>query len=339
MILLSRETVDAIGWGFQLQNPVFVTFMIYLFFILGLNLLGIFEMGGAWTGFGQSLTQGNHTSASFFTGILAALVASPCTAPFMATAMSVAITQPLLIGLTIFISLGFGMALPFLLLSYSPKLARALPSPGSWMTSLKEFFSFPMFATTLWLFWILGHQTNSDGVVLILSSLLINTFVFWLTNKRPKSISLQALKLILIFCSIVCTLYLAIITPNITKNRDTHWQPYSSQALEKYRINGQAVFVDLTADWCITCKVNESTTLNTEEIIHFAQSRNIVMMQGDFTNHNDDIAALLKSFNRSGVPLYLMYAPGKLGDVEVLPQILTKSFVIESMKKATAKSD
>lgn len=333
MILVARATGETLGWGFQLQRPEFVALMAYLFFIMGLSLSGMFYVGMQWMGAGQGLTSGHGLQSSFFTGVLAAVVASPCTAPFMATALGVALTQPALISLLIFIALGFGMALPFLLLSYSPKMAQMMPAPGQWMENLKQFLAFPLYATCVWLLWVLGHQVSSDGAAMIVLGGVAIAFGIWLLNVRAGGFAKTFNRALAVTCFIFALL-LAFRVEGFREPANPQWEPYSSSRLEELRNQGTPVLVDFTADWCITCKVNERVALNTEEVIAKAQSGGIVLMMGDWTNTDPEISDVLNRFGRSGVPLYLMYPATAGSDPEILPQILTKGLVLEAMDRA-----
>ena len=328
------------GWGFQMQIPGFIIFMIFLFYLMGLSLAGMFHIGTRWMGVGQELTSGHGYRASVFTGILAALVASPCTAPLMAPALGAALLLPTFLALLIFVFLGFGMALPFLILSYNPKLAEKLPAPGQWMETLKQFMAFPMFATCIWLLWVLGHQTSSDGAALIILGGLLVTFAIWLHNLEKKPGILKHIIRLVMLASIVAALAAAYTTSKLSPassnkihtSQDT-WIPYSPEKLAELRANRIPVFIDLTADWCITCKFNERVALTTE-VENRAQALGVTLMVGDWTNSDPDISALLKKYNRSGVPLYLMYSSNPDKDAEILPQILRESIVLEAMEKA-----
>ncbi len=333
IILVARATGESLGWGFQLQRPEFVALMAYLFFVMGLSLSGMFHVGMQWMGAGQGLTSGHSLQSSFFTGVLAAVVASPCTAPFMATALGVALTQPALISLLIFIALGLGMALPFLLLSYSPKLARMMPAPGQWMENLKQFLAFPLYVTCVWLLWVLGHQVSSDGAAVIVLGAVAIAFGIWLLNVRTKGFTKLFNRTLALAC-FAFALVVALRVEGFREPGNPQWEPFSPARLEELRNEGTPVLVDFTADWCITCKVNERVALNTEEVLAKARSGGIVLMMGDWTNSDPEITAVLNQFGRSGVPLYLMYPATANADPEVLPQILTKNLVLEAMDRA-----
>ena len=338
IILTARHTGEMLGWGFQLQQPVFVAALAYLFLVMGLNLFGLFQFGTQFMGVGQSLTAGGGLRASFFTGVLAAVVASPCTAPFMATALGIALSQPVAVALIIFIALGFGMALPFLALSYSPKLAHHLPQPGAWMEVLKQVLAFPLLATCIWLLWVLGHQTGSDGTALVLCSALLICFALWLARfNREKAIQQWGLRALMVFCLLAA----AHLTWNIRlfQGGSSHerWETYTPERLESLRADGEPVFINLTADWCITCKVNERIAFSSEDFYTKAKELGVTLLIGDWTNPNDDIAALLKQHKRSGIPLYLVF-PARVGaEPEILPQLLTPASIRDALTRTTTE--
>ncbi|PCK09775.1 MAG: cytochrome C biogenesis protein [Alteromonadaceae bacterium] len=334
VILIARETGQVLGWGFQLQHPAFIAAMAYLFFVMGLSLSGLISFGGGWMGAGQSLTSGQGMKSSFFTGVLAAVVASPCTAPFMATALGVALTQPLLIALSIFVALGFGMALPFLLLSYSPALARYMPRPGAWMDNLKQFLAFPLYITCVWLLWVLANQATSDGAMTVVLGMVFISFAVWLlplsSGKTSTGIAGKAIAL----SALVFSAYLAFTVSDYAKPKTDMWDSYSESKLTQLRAQGKPTFIDLTADWCLTCKINERVALNTQAVQEFVANNDITMLQGDWTNANPAITDLLAKYGRNGVPLYLMYPADPAKPATILPQLLTKTQVLEAMAAA-----
>ena len=333
IILVAKSAGNQLGWGFQLQQPSFVAAMAYLFFAMGLSLSGMFHIGTQWMGAGQNLTNGHGLTPSFFTGVLAAVVASPCTAPLMAPAIGFAFTQSSVIALLVFVSLGFGMALPFLALSYSPKLVSYLPRPGAWMDTLKQLLAFPLYITSVWLLWVLGHQTSSDGISAAILGAVFLTFGIWIWQRSPRSKGgIWIIRILAISCFVIT----AVLTPKSgsTEQTEAHsgWTNYTTETLKSLRDQGTPVFVDLTADWCLTCKVNERVALNTPKVQSFAQENNIVMLQGDWTRQDPEISKLLEKYGRNGVPLYLMYPADNTLDAKVLPQILSESIVLTAMK-------
>lgn len=324
LLLVFRGAGEAVGWGFQLQSPVFVSLLAYLLFAAGLSFSGLLEVGARWMNIGQSAAKGTSLRASFMTGILATVVASPCSAPFMGTALGFALTQTPIISLLVFAVLGIGMALPFVLLSWIPGLLETLPAPGPWMQSFRQFLAFPLYASAIWLLWVLGRQTSIDQVALVAIGMLLLAFGAWLVGggaKRwKKAVALLA---------IVAALAVAI-TPSKAVDEKL-WEPYSRVRLDVLRSEGRAVFVNLTAAWCITCLANEKVALSSVAFAETLQATSTVYLKGDWTNRNSEIAALLKEYGRSGVPLYLYYSPGSTS-AQVLPQLLTEGIVQKVLK-------
>ncbi|MEZ0154117.1 MAG: protein-disulfide reductase DsbD family protein [Candidatus Reddybacter sp.] len=325
LLLVFREAGEAVGWGFQLQSPVFVSLLAYLLFAAGLSFSGLLEVGARWMNIGQSATTGTSLRASFVTGVLATVVASPCSAPFMGTALGFALTQTPLISLLVFAVLGVGMALPFVLLSWIPGLLEKLPAPGPWMESFRQFLAFPLYASAIWLLWVLGRQTSIDQAALVSIGMLLLAFAAWLGGGGTKRWK-QAIALV----ATVVALSIAI-APSDTADDDSLWEPYSRARLEVLRSEGRPVFINLTAAWCITCLANEKLALSSAAFADTLQANNIVYLKGDWTNRNSEITALLKEYGRSGVPLYLYYSVGSIS-AQVLPQLLTEGIVQKALK-------
>lgn len=337
ILIVAKSAGTTLGWGFQLQQPAFVAALIYLFFLLAMNLFGLFEVGTSWMGLGQKLTQGNGVAPSFFTGVLAAVVASPCTAPFMATAIGFTLTQGPVTTLIVFVTLGFGMALPYLALSHSHALASKLPSPGPWMEIFKQFLAFPLLFTCIWLLVVLGNQTSAYASALIVGGTICLAFALWLLKHQPHS-ALKWLVRLSALALVAVAIQTATQISTHAEPDESGWQPYSETRLEELRQVGFPVFIDLTADWCITCKINERVAL-VDDVMAYAEEHDIVMMRGDWTKSDPEITRLLHKFDRNGVPLYLMYAEESDAEPEVLPQILTPNIVLEAMKRAVGDSD
>ena len=299
-----------IGWGFQLQTPWFVGLLIYVFVILGLWLYGWVEFGMALSGVGQHLTEGHSGRAEFFTGVLAVVVATPCTAPFMGVAMGYTLTQPWWITLIVFSTLGLGLALPMLAFAIRPQLANRLPRPGYWMIRLKQFLAFPILATAIWLLWVLVRQTSSNILVLILSGLLLLMFGIWLT-KGGGRIS-RVLGILVVIASLTAILGVPQVTPASSEQAtvEVEAEPYASAVLQTHLNAGQSVFINMTADWCITCKVTEKRLLNTEAVDQLFNDNGIIRVTGDWTRYDPLITEYLNSFDRVGVPLYVVNHPG-----------------------------
>lgn len=319
-------------WGRQLQSPLIVSAMFYLFFVMGLSLSGFVHFGAQFMGLGQSLTTRDGLQGSFFTGVLAVVVASPCTAPFMAPAIGAALTQSPITGLIIFAALGFGMALPFLLLSYSPKLANLLPQPGPWMETLKQVLAFPLYLTAVWLLWVLGKQTNVDAAALLVCGAIAISFAIWIFQKRPNKTLGKVLTASSAAVALAFAITIAVKAENIGKQ--TYWQTYSADLVTQLRKDGQPVFINLTAAWCITCHTNERVALSRKSVKETAEKLNIAMIKGDYTNEDPEIHKLLNTYRRPSVPLYLMFPADPSKPPEILPQLLTPSTVIEAMERS-----
>ncbi|TQV71725.1 protein-disulfide reductase DsbD [Exilibacterium tricleocarpae] len=331
-MLATRAGGQAVGWGFQLQSPLFISFLVYLFFIMGLSLSGMINFGTRLMGVGQSLTQGSGLRPSFFTGVLAAVVASPCTAPLMGTAIGFAMTQTTAVALGVFAALGFGMALPFLLLSYAPRLATYLPAPGPWMETMKQALAFPLYLTAVWLLWVLGRQVGSDAVAFLSIGAVLVTFAFWLANQSLSSTIGRLLRGTAVTASLLGAAAIPLLGQSA--GEEDHWEPYTPERLAELTAAGEPVLVNLTADWCITCLANEKIALNTERVNQALALNDIYTLKGDWTNYNSDITELLNRYGRNGVPLYLLFPARKGAEAEILPQLLTEALVLDAIERA-----
>ena len=330
VMLSLRAAGEAIGWGFQLQSPLFVIFLIYLFFVMGLAFSGYLEIGGGLMSVGQSADNDDSLSSSFMTGVLATTIASPCTAPFMGPALGYAISQPSYVALLVFAFLGLGMALPFVLLTWIPNLSNKLPRPGQWMDTFKQFLAFPLYLTAVWLLWVAGRQTSVDVAATVVVGLVLIAMAIWLSKLRQAS-GLTVSKAIAALCIVTA---LAVPVLSVSKSQEpSPWQPYSQQLLGELREAGKPVFINLTADWCITCLVNERVAIGSDAFYQSLADNNITYLKGDWTNNDPEITKLLNQYQRSGVPLYLMYPNGP-GEAEILPQILLKPMIAAAIDRA-----
>jgi thiol:disulfide interchange protein DsbD len=320
---------QAVGWGFQMQSPVFVGFLIYLLFLVGLNLSGAFYLPVIFGGLGRDISHGNSMRGSFFTGILATLVATPCTAPFMASAVGAALLLPPWAALMVFLTLGFGLALPFLLISIFPSLLRFLPRPGAWMEQFKEFLAFPIYASVVWLLWVLGRQTGIDGVALSLCGLLLIIFMIWVQKVNSRcNIFFRSFFLVAAMIMLMAIIF-ALGKINIVAGNSI---PYSSRELSRLRDEHKAVYVDVTAAWCITCQLNKNIALDTKNTQAAFKDNDVTLMVADWTNRNPEITSLLHSFGYNGVPLNVFYPKDGSAPI-ILPQILSEKIVIETVSK------
>ncbi|MFN3826071.1 MAG: protein-disulfide reductase DsbD family protein [Micavibrio sp.] len=347
-ILMALKSAGAqIGWGFQLQNPTVVYALALLLFLIGLNLSGFFQIQGSFTNAGQSLTQKSGLKGAFFTGVLATLVATPCTAPFMGAAMGYALTQPPVLGMVIFVALGFGLALPYLLLTIVPPLRAALPKPGAWMETFKEFLAFPMYASAAWLIWVMAQQTDSMAIMSALWGMVGIAFMIWAWKHRParqpQRLIVTGFALLLGACGLMAGFsetFKPMPSASIIQEEEgpqTLWQPFSQQKLDELLQGDAPVFVDMTAAWCITCKINERVALDIPRTRALFKEKGVIALMGDWTNQNPEITKFLESHGRKGVPLYVYYGPrdqdsGQRPETVVLPQILTPALVAEVLE-------
>ena len=333
LILLGLKAGGSeIGWGFQLQSPKVVAFLALLLFVIGLNLLGTFEFGSGLQNTGASLTQKSGAAGSFFTGALAVIVATPCTAPMMAGAVGYALAAPAIVTLAVFMALAIGFALPFLLIAYVPGLLAKLPKPGPWMARFKEILAFPMFAAAIWLVWVLSLQAGEDGVLAVLSAMLAAALAIWLL-KRSTGFA-KALGILSILAAIALPLTLSANT-NVKADAAAKLdaQVWSQARVDALIAEGRPVFVDFTAAWCVTCKVNEKTVLYKAKTQKLFEETNTAFLVADWTNKDDVIAAELAKYGRAGVPLYLVYSPQSQNSVSpaILPQILTYNVIKDAL--------
>ena len=332
-----------VGWGFQLQSPLVVGGLAYLLFALGLSLSGILTIGARVTGVGHGLAARPGYRGSFFTGALASVAATPCTAPFMGVAVGYALTQPPVAALVVFEALALGLALPFLALSLMPAWRRLLPRPGAWMERLKQGLAFPLYGSVAWLVWVVSRQTGPDGVALVLLGLLLIGFGAWLHHATRGSGSLpwrRAATGIALGCVAAAIALGPLVTTSPSASSATTapagaaWEPFTPERLAALRAQGTPVFVNFTAAWCITCLVNERVALQSHAVTDAFARRGVVYLRADWTSKSPEIAALLASFGRSGVPLYVLYGGGGApAPPRVLPQILSESTLIEAVEK------
>jgi len=343
VLLALRAGGEEIGWGFQLQSPLFVTLMVYLLLGVGLNLSGVFEVGGGLAGVGDGLTQGDSYHASFFTGVLTTLVATPCTAPFMAAAVGAALTQSSSVALIIFASLGVGLSLPYVFLSFAPWMRRALPKPGAWMDTLKQIFAFPMYASAAWLLWVLAQQASSLGLGAALAGAILVVMAAWAYQKSRTSrrwgriVGVITATLALATALALPWRFAAVATasaatPAVAQTADA-WQPYDAAKVAALSASGRPLLVNFTASWCLTCLVNERNAFADAAVQTEFHDKGVTLMKGDWTNRDPAITKALAAFGRAGVPLYVLYnsTPGS-SQPRVLPQLLTASIVHDAFK-------
>ena len=332
-VLISLQSAGRwVGWGFQLQSTGFVIALAYLFAVMGLSLSGLVLFGGRWMNVGAGLATAPGTRGSFFTGVLAVVVASPCTAPFMGTALGYALTQPPLEALAVFASLGVGMAAPMVAISMSDTARRWLPKPGAWMETLKQVMAFPLYLTAVWLLWVAGKQSGVDAMAAAAAGVV--TLALGLMLLRGGTIA----RVIAVVC-IAAAIVLGGVrgepssaSGKAAREGTVAWSPEKLQSL---RAQGTPVFVDVTADWCITCLANEQAVLFTGDMTRAFQEAGVTYMVADWTNYDPAIGAFVREHGRNGIPLYVMY-PGNLqASPTILPQLLTASVVTEALARVS----
>jgi thiol:disulfide interchange protein DsbD len=338
-----RAAGVAVGWGFQLQQPLFVALLALLMFAVGLNLSGLFEVSaGRFAGLGQVSAERGGVVGSFFTGVLSTIVATPCTAPFMAAAIGFGVTQPAPVAFAIFIALAVGFAAPFVALGLIPAALRIVPRPGPWMNRMKQLLALPMYGAALWLAWVLGQQTGSNGFVALAGAALLLAFALWSYDagrhapkpaRRHAGLAAAAISL---GCAVAVLLYgtgrQAVPSAELTAEV-LPYEPYSAARLAALRAERKPVFVNATAAWCITCLVNERVALSGDAVERAFAEAGVVALKADWTNRNAEIAALLSQHGRSGVPLYLYYPAGS--QARILPQILTEATVLSVVQSGS----
>jgi len=330
-LIILKQIGNNIGWGFQLQSPIIVGYLSILMFVIGIILLTDINIGSSLTRLGNK--SNNSYLSSFLTGVLAVIVASPCTAPLMAPALGYALVQPDGLTMPVFVSLGLGFAFPYLILSMNPKLINAMPKPGKWMETLKEFFAFPMFATSLWLIWVFASQTDTDLLIGLLVTILLISLIMWFINKsNNKNLNLIYLLLIAIIIIFEGKNILDYEYPSYKNMNDmenvsyTIWDP---EIETRYKNSNQAYLINFTAAWCITCQANDKIALSRPKIKKYFKDNNVEYIVADWTNKDNEILESLESYSRNGVPLYIYWKPG-MDESKILPAILTEQILLDN---------
>jgi thiol:disulfide interchange protein len=324
-----------LGWGFQFQSPGFVAVMALLLFFLGLSLAGMFEIGLTVTNTGSTLAARHGYAGSFFTGVLAMVVATPCTAPFMGAAIGFALAQSAGASFAVFTALALGLAAPYVLLTYFPAWMRHLPRPGAWMEVLKQATAVPIFATVIWLVWLFASSAGVDALTALLAALLLLAIAGWILGRWPARRAASVFAVSVIVLAVATPLYALWKFPPAETNSarlgagQTGWEPYNRAAIEQYRAQGRPVFVDFTARWCLSCQVNERAVLNRGDVRRRLRDSGIVLVRADWTKHDESIASALTELGRSGVPTYVFYRPGQ--PALLLPEVLTPGLVLDAL--------
>ena len=324
VLIALRGAGEAVGWGFQLQAPWVTSALALLFFVIALNLLSVFEFGSSAQNVGSGLASRGGDMGAFFTGALAVVAATPCTAPFMAGAIGAALTQSALVTLVIFAALGLGFALPLTALHFAPGLQRLIPKPGAWMERAKNVLAFPMFGAAVWLVWVLTQQTGADGALSLLTLFVAVTFLILSARWGRMWLAFGVLQLVITGALIWKPL------AGVETHEAVASEPWSAARVTELQGEGRAVIVNFTAAWCVTCKVNEVTAF-TPRVASAMADTNTAYLVGDWTNRDGDIAAALGEHGRAGVPLYLYY-PADGGEPRVLPQVLTEGLLLQTVE-------
>lgn len=345
-LIAIRSAGAQIGWGFQLQNPLVVVFLAYILFLVGLSLSGVFELGSRFMGVGSGLAQKEGDAGAFFTGVLAVVVAAPCTAPFMAAALAYALTQPAIVSMIIFAALGIGLAAPYLILSFRPSLLQLLPRPGPWMDRVKQLLAFPLYASVVWLFWVLSRQKDPNYVGIALLGLVFLALAAWLLSVakpgggRGARLA-QGGAAAAFLLAIISGAQVMGIPPFVTqvffagaKPAELPSEPWSPERVAELRAEGKTVFVDFTAAWCLTCQMNKLTAIYRPGSIRAFEANNAVYVTADWTNYDERITAALHRLGAAGVPVYAVYPPDLSSEPIRLPSLLTERIVQDALSEA-----
>jgi thiol:disulfide interchange protein/DsbC/DsbD-like thiol-disulfide interchange protein len=340
-LIALRASGQALGWGYQLQSPPIVAGLATLFFVLGLNLSGVFEWGLKLQTAAGNVSERGGLRGAFFAGLLATVVAAPCTAPFMGAALGYALTQPVLQSMVVFTALALGMAAPYVALSFQPKLVRWLPRPGRWMETFKQVLAFPLYLTAVWLVWVLGEQLGIGAAARLLAALVLVAAALWAWNRflTPAHGSRRAVALVAVVALLVTAALFGWPAGEpraATADASGSWTPYSDAALQAERASGRAVFVDFTAAWCVTCQVNKRLVLDSPVVQRAFADHGVVRMRADWTNRDALITAALARLGRNGVPVYAVYSTTRDGAPELLPELLTSDIVVRALERAAA---
>ena len=331
LVIIALKT----AWGAHLQNPLVVAALSLVMLAVALSMSGVVQFGASLGNTGSSLANRSGPIGDFFTGVLAVVVASPCTAPFMGTALAYALVAPTLNAMAVFFALGLGLALPFLAIGFIPALSRWLPRPGRWMETLKEILAFPMYLTAAWLAWVLAHQRGADAVgLLMVAAVLLAMTLWWFERSRGRGLFSRAWVVVLALFTLAPLYYLSTLPATAhAAETSSGVVAYSPEKLDALRKAGTPVFVDMTADWCVTCKANEHTVLDGDAFQALLKRTGTVYMKGDWTDVNPTISAFLEQYHSPGVPLYVVF-PKNGGPGQALPTVLTESLVEDAVNEA-----
>jgi len=346
ILVILRAAGQQLGWGFQFQSPTFLALMALLLFFLGLALAGQFEIGLSLTSAGGSLAQKQGYAGSFFTGVLAMVVATPCTAPFMGAAIGYALSHSIAVSFAVFTALALGLALPYLALAYFPGWARVLPKPGAWMEVLKQAVSIPIFATVIWLVWVFAQIAGTTALTGLLAAFLLLAIAGWFLGRWPGKAAAATIALVFLVLAAVTPIWSvrmfsaprSFVVAGVVGNEQpaTTWQPFTPALVAQSRAQGKAVFIDFTASWCLSCQVNERLILNRADVQQRLRDSGAVLIRADWTNQDPDITRTLAALGRSGVPTYALYPADPNAPAHVLPEVLTPGIVMNALNSLPA---
>jgi thiol:disulfide interchange protein DsbD len=331
LLLAVKAANPSLGWAFQFTNPFFVISMCILFLLMGLSLFGVFEIGTTLTSAGSGVQDSHSPMGTFLSGVLATVVATPCVGPFMGVAIGFAMSQPAAVAFIIFTSLGFGMALPYLLLSRFPAWLKAIPRPGPWMESLKQFMGFLLLGFALFLVWVVTDMRGLEGLGRLLPGLLIVGVAAWVYGRWgaiSRTTSTRIRSTVIAVVLLVSGGAYAMCPP-----KSVEWLDYSPELVEQLRSEGKPVFIDFTAAWCVSCQANKKLVLNTKKIQSAFTQNKVSLIKADWTAQQEPITSVLASYGRNGVPLYVLYGNGADAPPQILPELLTKRIVIDALKE------
>lgn len=342
VLIALRTSGEQLGWGFQLQSPTFIIILSAFLFLFALSLFGVFEIGTSLTAVGNHTNQSGWLG-SFMNGVTATVVATPCTAPFMGSALGYAFTQPPFVSILIFTFVGLGMAFPYLLLSSSPSLLKFVPRPGAWMETFKQFMGFLLAGTVIWLIWVLGIQAGNNAVVGLLGALLLISISAWILGKWATFVQTQTKRIIAYFISAILTatgIFIAISSLDFSVTSSSsagisnsengiQWENYSEARVEELKKSGTPFFLDFTAAWCLSCQVNDKVVFGSADVISAFKDKKIIAVKADWTSRDENITKALAAFGRNSVPLYVLH--GKDGMPQLLPELITPGIVLDKI--------
>jgi thiol:disulfide interchange protein len=339
VLLALRAGGRQFGWGFQFQSPEFVAVMALLLFFLALSLAGMFEIGLTLTSAGSGLASRGGYAGSFFTGVLAMVVATPCTAPFMGTAIGFALAQSAAVTFVIFTALALGLAGPYLVLSFNPAWTRLLPRPGAWMEVLKQATAVPIFATVIWLVWVFAQSAGVNSLIGLLGGFLLLAIAGWVLGRWPARTFAAVIAAVVGVLAIALPIYAAQkygttlegVPAAGNARGPSSWEAFTPQLVDRYRAQGKPVFVDFTASWCLSCQVNEKVVLDRGDVQKRLHESGIVLVRADWTRHDETIAQTLAGLGRSGVPTYVLYSGSPGEPPKLLPEVLTAGIVFDAL--------